>query len=192
MNAKVEGTRQSCVIQDVVEFEKPELIVTVSYNTVQLSYGNTSDKNVHLVPRHCCETGRKAMLRIWNTAYNLSRNKKMCCKLLQRVAKSRGPFYFVQQNLQNAACFTTPRQLVSLQNHFSGALDWSRMVITSYVALKVTQGTKTNKMAEGEESEMVAVSVTLETNFFQRKGQRTYQRASKEALVCGKQEVPVI
>ena len=32
VNAKVEGTGQSCVIQDVVEFKKPELIVTVSYN----------------------------------------------------------------------------------------------------------------------------------------------------------------
>ena len=124
--------------------------------------------------------------------HNLSRNKEICCNLLQRVAKSRGPFYFVQQNLQNAARFSTPRQLVSQQNHFSGAFDWSRVVIKSYMALKVTQGTKTNKMAEGEESEIVAISVTLETKFSNEREKELIKELEKKTLVCGKQEVPVI
>ena len=109
----------------------------------------------------------------------------MCCKLLQRVAESRGPFYFLQQNLHNAARFTTPRQLVSQQSHFSGTVDWSKVGIRHTWLVKVTQGTKTNKLAEGEESEMVAVSVTLETKFSDEKKGELIKKLEKKPLFVG-------
>ena len=63
-----------------------------------LSYGNSSNKNVQLVSQHCCKTSRKAMLRVLHPTHSLSRNeKKICCKLLQGVAESRGPFYFLNK-----------------------------------------------------------------------------------------------
>ena len=45
--------------------------------------------------------------------------------------------------------------------------------------VKVTQGTKTNKMAEGEESEVVAISVTLETKFSDEKKRELIKELEK-------------
>ena len=43
-----------------------------------------------LVEKRCCA--------FYTPTRNLSCNKKMCCKLLQRVAESRTNLYFLQQN----------------------------------------------------------------------------------------------
>ena len=45
--------------------------------------------------------------------------------------------------------------------------------------VKVTQGTKTNKMAEGEESEVVAISVTLEMKFSDEKKRELIKELEK-------------
>ena len=63
------------------ETEKGSFCSAKEELTSQLSYGNTSNKNVQLVSQYCCETSRKAMLRFTSHTQPVSQQKKKCCKL---------------------------------------------------------------------------------------------------------------